>query len=353
MTKPKFYDGTKILNTKDLDGLTPAIFMVSGNRTAGKTTFFNHYLMERFIKYGEKFLLLYRFKQDLENVSDNFFGNLKNLFYNQYSMSEQTYNKGSYTQLFLEGDVLEKSKVCGYAVALNSADSVKKVSHILNDSQHIFFDEFQSETGNYAQKEIVKFQSIYTSIARGNGKQFRHVPVYMCSNNVSVLNPYFTHFGVAERLRPDTKILRGHGWVLEIANNESAKESQQDSSFYRAFSDSEYMKYSSEGYYLNDNLSFIEKINNQGRYLVTIRTGSDYFGVTVHEDLGLFYCSDKADKDYPVRIAATIDDHTPNYVMLQQNKVLINTMREIFEKGAFRFKNLKCKNAILKTLAYY
>lgn len=349
----KYYCGEKLLNMRDLDGEKPTIFMVSGNRTSGKTTFFSHLLVENFFRKGEKPLLLYRFKQDIENVADKFFSDLQGLWYQSYRMEEKVYNKGAYLELSMFDEIMETRETFGYAVALNAADSVKKVSHVLNDCSCIFFDEFQSEVGNYAPKELEKFQSIYLSVARGHGKQFREIPVYMCSNNVSILNPYFTHFGVTERLRSDTKFLRGNGWVLEIANNESAKQAQVQSGFYKAFGATNYMNYSANGFYLNDNNTFIEKITNNGDYLVTLKIEGEYYGVYVFEDMGILYCSNKADKDFPVKISATLDDHTPNYVMLTRHKVMIQNMRDMFEKGCFRFKNLKCKQAILKTLAYY
>ena len=36
-----FYDGTKLLNMKDLSGEKPEIYLCTGNRSAGKTTYFN------------------------------------------------------------------------------------------------------------------------------------------------------------------------------------------------------------------------------------------------------------------------------------------------------------------------
>ena len=55
----------------------------------------------------------------------------------------------------------------------------------------MIFDEFQSETNHYCTDEIRKFISVHTSVARGQGKQSRYVPVFMLSNPVSIINPYF------------------------------------------------------------------------------------------------------------------------------------------------------------------
>ena len=45
----QFYDGTKLLSLKDLNGNTPEIFMCTTNRSAGKTTYFNRYCVKKFL----------------------------------------------------------------------------------------------------------------------------------------------------------------------------------------------------------------------------------------------------------------------------------------------------------------
>ena len=43
---------------------------------------------------------------------------------------------------------------------------------------------------------------------------------------------------------------------------------------------------------------------------------------------------------------------TEDYVMLRRSEMFLSNMRFFFEKGAFRFKDLKCKQAVLKALSY-
>ena len=58
--KNNYYDGTKLLSMKDLNGKTPELFLCTTNRTGGKTTYFGRLVVNRFIKQGKKFALLYR-----------------------------------------------------------------------------------------------------------------------------------------------------------------------------------------------------------------------------------------------------------------------------------------------------
>ena len=71
--KNNYYDGTKLLSMKDLNGKTPELFLCTTNRTGGKTTYFGRLVVNRFIKQGKKFALLYRYNYELDDVADKFF----------------------------------------------------------------------------------------------------------------------------------------------------------------------------------------------------------------------------------------------------------------------------------------
>lgn len=349
----KYYDGTKLLSLKDINGNKPAIYMCTSNRSAGKTTYFARLLVKRFLKDGKKFGLIYRYKNELDDISSKFFHDIQNLFYPDYTMTEKRKDQGSYICLYLTKAEEEKSVLCGYAFALNSADNIKKLSHLLSDIETLYMDEFQSETDNYCPKEIEKLMSIYTSIARGKGEQARYIPLYMCSNNVSLLNPYFAQFGISERLRSDTKFLRGQGWVLECNFNESSANAIKLSPFMQAFSDSKYADFTSkQGVYLNDNISFIEKVTGKNEYLCTLQYDGKNYSIKEFAEQGILYCDTSYDENYPLKIAVTLDDHTINYVMLKRNEIFIGRMRYLFQQGCFRFRNLKCKEVILRLLSY-
>lgn len=343
---PQFYDGTKLLSMKDINGNVPEIFMCTTNRSAGKTTYFNRLMVNRFIKNGKKFILLYRFNYELDDIADKFFKDINTLFFPDKNFTSKRMASGCYHNLFLNDEN------CGYALALNQADMIRKYSHIFSDADTILFDEFQSETNHYCADEITKFISVHMSVARGQGKQSRYVPVYMISNCVTILNPYYVALGISDRLQANTVFLRGDGWILENGFLETASNAQKESLFNRAFSSHKYIAYSAENVYLNDSKAFIEKVNGDGRYVATIRyEGSDY-AIKSFPEKGIMYCDDKIDPSYPTKITVTTEDHQINYVMLKHNSILLSSLRDLFSKGAFRFKNMRCKNAILKALSY-
>ena len=340
-----YYDGTKLLNTLDLDGMKPAIYICTGNRTAGKTTYFNRYLINRFLKHGEKFALLYRYDNRLKNCADKFFKDIKGLFFSDHDLRAEKREEGKFYELYLD------NVPCGYVISLNAAASVKENSHYFSDIKRVLLDEYQSVDGRYVKNEINNFRSIQTSIARGQGEQSRYVQFILIGNAISLLNPYLVAFGLHNRIKKDTKYIRSHGLVMEITLNEAAAKAQTESRFNAAFVDDDYLAFEAQNIYLDDNAAFIEKPRGKSRYLGTLSyKGKDYALREFSAD-GIVYCDDKPDASYPFKIAVTLPDHKINWVMLKKNDVFFSGLRWYFNHGCFRFKNLQCKDAVFSALA--
>lgn len=344
--KNNYYDGTKLLSLMDINGNKPELYLVTTNRTGGKTTYFSRLLVNKFKNGQGKFMLLYRFNYELDDCADKFFKDINTLFFSGSTMTSKRKAKGIYHELFLD------NVSCGYAVSLNSADQLKKYSHLFSDVNRMLFDEFQSETNHYCSDEVKKLLSIHTSVARGQGEQIRYVPVYMLSNPVSLINPYYVAMNISQRLSSEVKFLKGDGFVLEQGYNDSASKMQTQSGFNRAFANNYYVSYSTQATYLNDNKSFIEKPNGKSRYLGTLKYNGKEYGLREFAEIGIIYCDDKPDTTYPFKLTVTTDDHEINYVMLHRHDLFINQMRWFFDRGCFRFKDLLCKEVILKALSY-
>lgn len=348
-----YYDGTKLLSMKDINGETPEIFMVSGTRTAGKTTYFRRLVFNKFIKKKQKFIVLVRWSYQMDDIEDGFFKDIRELFFPWYTMTSEPLVKGKFRELFVYPNEQEELReACGYALALNDAGAIKNYSHLFTDAECMILDEFQDIDNHYCPDEVKKFRSIHTSCARGKGKQVRYLPVYMMSNHVSILNPYYVGLGITTRLTPQTKFLRGDGFVLEITNNESASQAIKSSAFNRAWVDQSVTEHEAENVYLNDNTAFVEKMTGKSRYLCTIKYKNKEYAIRSFDEQGIIFCDDNADTSYPVKYSVTTDDHNVNYVMLKNNDFFFAKMRYFFSKGCFRFRNLSCKEAIISTLSY-
>ena len=76
------------------------------------------------------------------------------------------------------------------------------------------------------------------------------------------------------------------------------------------------------------------------------------YAIREYPEMGVIYCDDRPDNTFPYKITVTSDDHDINYVMLRRNDMFLAQLRWYFEKGCFRFRDLKCKEVILSALSY-
>lgn len=349
---PNWYSGNKLLSMLDMNGEEPEIFISNSNRSAGKSTFFNKWCVEEFIKGNGKFMLIYRYKNELSDISSKFFNEIGRLFFSGYIMTHISRANGSFMELFLrppEGEPVS----CGFAVALSSASKLKLYSHFFTEVKRMIFDEYQVESIGYMTNEIVFFHSLHQTVARGEGFASRYVPVVLIGNQLSTINPYYSAFGITERLQKDTKFLRGRGWVVEQNLNKDVRNIQRRSAFEQAFVNNEYLEKQGGGDYLNDITSFIDK-RPEGRfyYQMTIKYMDKYYSVSMFPDSGILYVDNKYDKTFKNLVAVTTDQHDINIVMLRQSDIMIKNYREFFDRGCVRFKNINCKTAFMELVKY-
>lgn len=330
-----YYNPVKLLSMRDMDGDRPAIYISSGNRTGGKTTAFNGYLVNRYIKHKEKFGLIYRYAKDSKDVVDRFFKDIQQMWFKDYEMRCDLQPYGC--EIILDG------QICGFGLALNLADDIKKRSHLLSEVRRCLFDEFQSESGDYLDNEVTRLQTIMFSLSRGGGKMYRYVPCYLVSNQVSVLNPYYNAMGILDRLVDGANYIKGHGWVMEIYINPSSQKAIKLSPLAKAFSKSAYMTYASDGGYLNDNTEFIQRIKSKDKkYRYTLKYNGELYGV--HKINDILYVSAKADSTRKSKYACTDNDVTSEYPLRPPE--MAQYIKTMCNRGAVRYQNIKCKEAI-------
>lgn len=330
----------------DINGQKPEIYISTSNRSAGKTTYFNRMLVNKFKKNGDKFVLVYRFNYELTECADKFFKEIGRLFFKGDEMTEKKHANGIFVELFLNG------KPCGYCISLNYADQLKRYSHLLSDAKSMLFDEFQSETNHYCPNEIDKLLSIHTSIARGGGEQVKYLPIYMISNAVSIINPYYMELGIADRLHKDTKYLRGEGFVLEQGYYEDVSKQQSESAFNRAFSSSKYVKYASDNVYLLDSTCLIEKMSGNSTYVATLMLEGKHFAIRSFAEQGLLYVDNNADETYKDKFTIKANEQSQGYELLTITNYLFSTLKMYFLKGKVRFKNQECKSAFFTLMKF-
>lgn len=339
MDQNLFYNGSKLLSTKDIDGNPPAFYCVDGNRSDGKTTFFARKLVRDFKKHGKKFMLIKRYKYQIYKAHLTFFKLVGPHWFPKDILTAQRGENGMYMELFLN------DKPCGYVVDLNSAEKLKEYSQFYCDVDQIYMDEFQCS--EYVPDEINKMLLIYTSAARGYGQPVRYVPVYMSCNHVSSLNPYYKAWKCGAIVDGIKKgFYRGKGVVIERDFNEHVSKLQKESAIFRAFEDTDMMKHITENESFKDNFSFVEKVrSSKFDYICNVIIDKEYISlVRVHDVSGVhYYFSENVNKNCNCNFTIFSNDHTIDTMLLSRNIDFLNALKSQFDHGYIRFSSLEVK----------
>ena len=347
----QFYDGTKLLNTLDRNGEKPELFICCSRvRGPGKSFFFSKLLLDTFFESDKKkkFVLLCRTKMELGSLASGVFKSMMSIHYEGFDMYEKVMMKGVFSNIYISKEENGEKEVyhVGYCIPLNACDQIKRVSSIFSDSVHAFFDEFQPEDKNtYLSNEVSKFLSVHTSIARGEGQSRRYYPVYMCSNTVSITNPYFIALKLTSKLQSSTRFYKGEGFVFEKAENPGLVEVHAQSGMARAFSQEKYINFGDNSW-LNDSYACIEKPGkNWGRseYTCTLISGDIKLGVHYYYNEMLYYVDYNIDKNSALVFNIKYDDMEPNIPLIRNSLAMIK-LRQSMEQGIVRFRDLRCKS---------
>lgn len=343
----KYYDGTRLLSQKDMNGEKPEIYISNTNRSAGKTTFYNRLVINRFLRGQGQFYTYLRIAGECDNLANSFFGGVTD-FFPGMQMTQKMLAKGKICQLFLD------DKACGFGIPLSSAEYAKKASHIFKDVTFGLFDEFQTESGRYMPNEVNSFISIHQSVARGGGSMARYVPVVMISNLASTLNPYYRALGLRSQDLVGSSFWKGDGVVVERRTVQAAQDAMRAQPFNRAFAqgDNRYsMSMTGDGELL-DNTSGVSKKPPEGnmKYMATVVDRDRYFGLRWYTKFGQLYMSETWDPNGKMTVTGNFEDVTADIAHISVFPTLKFLVDAHFRQGICRYESLAAKDAYISLL---
>lgn len=348
--KDNFFHLSVFNEISDLDGNKPRVHMYISNRGAGKTTEMV-YQTCRLAEQNNTSVFLYRVRNEISALH-MLFSDVIRLYPDLHIVECKTRFavKEILTECYAIYDDGTEKTLC-YGFPINDVDKLKKYSPIFHNVELIFFDEMILERGTYLKNELALLSSAITTIARGGGRQSREIDFYMFGNRVTLLNPYFIAYGIHKRLRDNTKILRGHGWVAMFDLNQSAKKAMQDNKLLQGLPDNEYTAAMSDTFYLFNADAFVEKMSGNSRYIMTVSDGNKLFGIREYYKDGIVYVDSKPDKTFPHIITYNNKNHNANTIMLSRRTMFMAFLQESYDMGLMRFEDLSAKNMILDLLA--
>ena len=330
-----FYDGYKTLTYNALFNF------IIGNRGGGKTYWSKKWAIADFIKTGNQFVYVRRYKPELITTK-NFFADIMDEFPDHEMKSDGKHFK-------IDG------KIAGYAMALSTSKILK--SNPYPKVTKIIFDEFIIDKGvyHYLPNEVEYFLDLYETIAR-----LRDVKVFFLANAITQTNPYFIYFDIELPYGKYTQAFYNNGdgrfskkkckdypdVLIELVQNEDFINEKRKQRFGGLISGTKYGGYAIENKFLRDSTTFIEKKADKCRFLYSINYMGYVFGIWLDSTAGLIYLSFDLEADNKINFAFTTADHKLNTMLVSSVKQsgYLSQMFEAYKMGNLRFESMDIKN---------
>jgi hypothetical protein len=323
MDKSLYYNPQKLLSYNRI------LNFVIGARGIGKSYAWKVHPIKRFLKYGEQFIYLRRYKPELRKVGQ-YFDNVKDEF-------PECEFKVKGREFYIDG------KLAGWAIPLSTWQSEK--SNAYPNVTNIIFDEFLREKDNssYLPNEVEALLNLMDTVFRDRD----NVRCVCLSNAVSVVNPYFLYFDLVPDIQK--RFNANEHIVVEIPDSVDFSEARRKTKFGALIDGTNYGEMSLDNEFTNDSNVFIERRSKESKFVFTIVYKGLTMGVWVDISQGLMYLSLDHDSTTKNKYALTTDDLKENVLYMKgwKNNYHLRKLVASFMNGILRFDN-----QVLRTTAY-
>lgn len=317
------------------------IAMIIGGRGVGKTFNAKVAVLKRFLKTGEQFIYLRRYKTELDSALYTFWDDLQaNDYFKDHVLKVQK-NK-MITKFTCDGEV------CGYAIPLSTANILKSTAFPLVKT--IVFDEFildvASGTYKYMRNEPEMLLDVIETVGR-----LRDIQVLMLGNNVNFYgSPYTAYWNLELPYQSDFRTFKDGLIVVNYIRNEEYQARKKVTKFGRLIDDTTYGDYAIENKSLRESSNFIAKRPSDCRFQGLLIVNGVNIGVWVSSE-GICYLSEKYDPNTVLKFACDYDDHSEQTVFLNaRDNPLLKIVIRCWRNSWLRFENPKVKTAGLSLL---
>ena len=316
-------------------------FVLSG-RGYGKSYGAKKRVINNFLKKGEQFMYVRRYKTELKK---------KHLFFDDIckEFPEHKFEvKGN--MAYIDG------KVGGHFVPLSTSAIEKSTSYPLVTT--IVFDEFVIDKGNirYLENEVENFLNLYETVARLREKEGKKpVKVLFLANKVSIVNPYFVYFNCVPKNDERFSVYKNGNIVIGQFTNEEFAQEKYKTRFGQLIKGTEFGDYSVDNKSLRDNNSFvIDKKPKNLEFLFSVIFKGREVGIWINYKQGFVYVSNDFLETSKNRFALTKEDMDFNYILFNRlsNFFLFKEVVNYFKNGLVRFASIDLKTHFFDIMKY-
>lgn len=326
-----YYDYDKLLSRDFL------IAFVISERGLGKTFGAKVAMLKKFLKTGEQFMYVRRYKTELDSSLTTFWTDLQNNgFFEDYEL--KVVKSKLLTKFTCNG------KVCGFAVPLSTSNILKSTA--FPKVTTIVFDEYllwQGGLYRYLKNEVTMLLDLMeTTFRLKNGR------VIMLGNAINVYaSPYFAYWNLDLPYGTEFKSYKDGAILVQYARNDEYRKAKKQSKFGKLIDGTDYGRYAIDNQDLSLNHMFIAKRPERACFYALLIINGHNIGLWNGRD-GYLYLSDKFDPNTVNKFAFDYNDHTEStiFTSARQNPYL-NACVESYKHGCIRFESEKVKaNAI-------
>lgn len=299
---------------------------IIGARGIGKSFAMKEFPIKRFLKYGEQFIYVRRYKPELKKVT-NYFNDIMQKF-----PEHQFKVKGR--ELYCDG------KLMGWAIPLSTWQSEK--SNAYPNVSTIIFDEFIREKDNsgYIPNEVEALLNLMDTVFRNRD----NVRCVCLSNSVSVVNPYFLYFGIIPNI--NKRFNAYQNVLVEIPDSKDFSDERRKTKFGQLIDGTEYGGMSLDNQFVNDSQVFIEKRSKESKFVFSIVYNGMTMGIWVDLVAGLLFLSNDHDPSSKNVFALSTEDLNENVMFMKawKNNYYLRKLVNAFMNGYLRFDNQVLRN---------
>lgn len=313
---------------------------VIGERGCGKTFGSKVAVLKKFLKSGEQFIYLRRYKTELDTALATFWNDLTDNGYFK-DLELKVKKTKMLTQFTCNG------KVCGYAVPLSTANILKSTA--FPKVKTIIFDEFLLDstggTYRYLKNEVTMMLDVIETVGR-----LRDIQVLFLGNALSITNPYFAYFNLDLPYNSEFRTFKDGAIVVNYIRNLKYREAKKASKFGKLIEGTDYGRYAIDNEMLRDNKHFLEKKPPGAVFWGVLVINGNNIGMWQAAN-GHLYLSNKYDPNTVHRFACDFNDHTESTIFLnaRENYYLRLCVRA-YKQGILMFENQKIKNDVVPLL---
>lgn len=313
---------------------------VIGERGCGKTFGSKQAVLKKFLKTGEQFIYLRRYKTELDTALSTFWNDLvDNGYFTEYNLKVK---KTKMLTTFTCND-----RVCGYAVPLSTANILKSTA--FPKVKTIIFDEFildgASGTYRYLKNEVTMMLDVIETVGR-----LRDIQVLFLGNALSITNPYFAYFNLDLPYNGEFRTFKDGLIVVNYIKNLKYREVKKQSKFGKLIDGTDYGKYAIDNEMLRDNSHFLEKKPGDSVFWGVLILNGESVGIWMSRN-GYLYLSSKYDPNTVHKFACDYNDHTEQTIFTNaRENYYLKLCVKAYKQGLLKFENQKIKGLIIPLL---